>query len=445
MRENIFLRLLVLLLLSGAAQAELRLDPGFGSGGSLVVAASGSRDDRPLLAGLADGRFVVANMAVADVPTVRVARYLADGRLDSGFGNHGVSQVVVAAEHWDTSLVASLKVRSDGGLWLAVTRKSFLGSPPAYSHTLVRLGPDGNPVPGFNGGAALPLPALGSPDNGPLEEMLLQDDAVLLLASIYTAPPQGRFKALRIRADGTPDPGFGVAGLLIAERAGAFSYSWMSVPGGGFQALYTIFNPPELPRQSFWRRYRGDGSLDLTFGSAGEQAVAPGAGRYVANLFALPGGHHLGQGLGCHLFLFDSQGQLLREFESCPGRELIAAQPLGDKLLLVGQDFFGGTPPPGSPLSLRLVDGSGNPVPGFSGEVEGGLPGLYDDRFAAITDRAGRILIGHADNDAIRLYRYQEVGAVASSAVPVPALGAAGLILLLLGLLLPVRRRLRPG
>lgn len=436
----------VLSLFSAVAQAELRLDPAFGNAGTLQVAASATRNDRPLLAELPDGRLVVANMAVADVPTLRVARYLADGRPDSSFGSNGVSNIVVADMHWSTSWVASLKVGSDGGLWLVATRNDFdHGSPPLYAHTLVRLGPDGNPAPGFNGGAALPLPKLDGSDDGPVEEMLLQGDAVLLLVSTYTAPPHGRFRAMRIRADGAPDPAFGMAGLLIAERPGAFAYSWMNVPGGGFQALYTIFNPPEVSRQSFWRRYRADGSLDLAFGDAGEQAVAPGPGRYAVNLFALPGGYQLGQSLDCLLLLFDNQGQLLREFESCPGRELIAAQSLGDKLLLVGQDFFGGTPPPGSPLSLRLVDWSGNPVPGFSGQADGGLPGSYDDRFTVIADRSGRILIGHADNDAIRLYRYLDARGAVLAVAPVPALGPAASGLAVLGLLLLAWRRLRPG
>lgn len=438
--------LAVLLFFSAAVQAELRLDPGFGSGGSLVVAASATRNDRPLLAELPDGRIVVANMAVADVPTLRVARYLADGRPDGSFGSNGVSNVVVADMHWSTSWVASLKVRSDGGLWLVATRNDFdHGSPPLYSHTLVRLGPDGSLVPGFNSGAVLPLSGLSGVLSGPVNEMLAQDGAVLVLSYIYTSPAQGRFKAMRIRTDGTPDPAFGEAGLLVAERAGAHTMNWMSVPGGGFQALYTIFNPPEVARRSFWRRYRVDGSVDLAFGSAGEQPVRPGADRYVGNLISLPGGLQLGQSLDCLLLLFDSQGQLLREFESCPERQLIAAQPLGDKLLLVAQDFFGGTPPPGSPLSLRLVDWSGNPVPGFSGQADGGLPGSYDDRFTVITDRSGRILIGHADNDAIRLYRYLDVRGAAPAAAPVPALGPAAYGLALLGLLLLAWRRLLPG
>lgn len=435
----------VLSLFSAVAQAELRLDPAFGNAGTLQVAASATRNDRPLLAELPDGRLVVANMAVADVPTLRVARYRVDGSLDSSFGNGGVSNVVVAAGDWTSSWVVSLGVQSDGGLWLLVARHNYdHGSPPMYYHALVRLGPNGSLLAGFNGGAVLQLPALSGPVHGTVTEMLVQDEAALLLLDVYTSPPLGQFKAQRIRSDGTLDPAFGAAGLLATARAGAYVTDWIGLPDGGFQALYSTYDGPGLPRQSFWRRHRADGSTDLAFGSAGEQAVAPGAGRYVANLFAVPGGYQLGQGLDCQLFLFDNQGQLLREFDSCPGRELIAAQPLGDKLLLVGQDFFGGTPPPGSPLSLRLVDWSGNPVPGFSGQADGGLPGSYDDRFTVITDRSGRILIGHADNDAIRLYRYLDTRGAVPAVAPVPALGPAAYGLAVLGLLL-LAWRLRPG
>lgn len=447
MHKNIILWWLALsLLLGSTARAELRLDPGFGSGGSLEVAAPAARHGRPQLAELADGRIVVASMAVAGVPTLQVTRYLADGRPDTSFGNGGVSSVVVATGDWTSSWVASLRAQSDGGLWLLIARTNHdAGSPPSYYYALVRLGPNGSLLSGFNGGAVLQLPALSGPVHGAANQMLVRDDAALLLVDVYTSPPLGQFKAQRIRADGTPDPAFGVAGLLASERAGAYATDWIGLPGGGFQALYTTYGGPGQQRQSFWRRYRADGSADLAFGSAGEQAIAPGAGRYATNLIALPGGYQLGQSLGCLLLLFDSQGQLLREFESCPGRELIAVQPLGDKLLFVAQDFFGGTPPPGSPLSLQLVDWSGIPVPGFSGQAEGGLPGSYDDRFTVVTDRAGRILIGHADYDAIRLYRYQDVRGTAPAAAPVPAVSPAGLILMLLGLSLLVRQRLRPG
>jgi hypothetical protein len=433
-----------LVLVGAAAQAEIRPDPAFGSGGSLTVAAPAPRYDSPLLAELDDGRIVVASMDMAVMPTVRVARFLANGAPDSSFGNAGVSRVPVTDKPWNQSWVAQLRAHSDGRLSLLVTRQLYEFSPPIYAHFLVRLRPDGQLDPAFNGGAVLPLPALATPDSGPVSEMLLQDGAILLLSEIYTSPPRGWFRALRVRADGTSDPAFGVNGVVRGERLGAYASDWMGLPGGAFQVLYVTYDGPGLPRRSLWRRYRADGSVDLSFGNAGEQEL-PVSGGYVANLFALPDGSQIGQGIGCLLYLLGAEGQLLREFSPCMVDELVAAQPLGADVLLVRRSFFGGTPPPGSPLSMQLIDRAGNPVPDFGGPPSGGWPGFYNDNFSVITDRAGRILIAQGDFDTVRLHRYLDVRGLPPVAVPVPALTPPWLGVLLLVIVLLARRRLLPG
>ena len=58
-------------------------------------------------------------------------------------------------------------------------------------------------------------------------------------------------------------------------------------------------------------------------------------------------------------------------------------------------------------------------------------------------DRDGRILLARRDAAGLRLFRYLDVRGVPSAA-PVPALGPAGVGLVLLGLLLLARRRLTP-
>ncbi|MCQ4164545.1 hypothetical protein [Tahibacter harae] len=433
------------LLFSAGAQAVMRPDPSFGSGGTAVAdTAPTYYAVTPRLVELADRRLLVGSLLDTPVPTLVVARRLADGAADPAFGSAGVSSVVLGAGSWNFGQLVDLLPQADGGVLALVSWANNVPNGASTASTaLIRLGPDGNPVPGFNGGAPLLLAGLQTIAT----RLLTYGGDVLVFAPVATeSSPAVGFRAMRVRADGTPDPAFGSGGVLSVERAGAQASDWMILPGGGFQVLYSVLGSSGLSAVSnLWQRHRADGSLDTAFGSGGEQASPWPYSQLIDRLNALPGGLQLGVRGDCIKTVLNSYGQPVRELRFCAEGWNFRAQPLGDRLLVSGEQRTFTLPPPSDGTYLWLVDWSAAADVGFGNQPDRSWrpPDQPHDSFAVTADRDGRILLARRDAAGLRLFRYLDVRGVPSAA-PVPALGPAGVGLVLLGLLLLARRRLMP-
>lgn len=413
-------------------------DRSFGSGGEAVVETAPTRHDS--IQRLADRRLLVASLLGAPAPALVVARRLADGAADQAFGSTGVSNVVLGAGRWNAGKLVDLLPQADGGAQALVWWTNYVADGvTTASNARVRLGPDGHLAPGFNGGARLLLNGL----QASAARLLAYGSDVLVFAPVATeSSAVVGFRAMRIRADGTPDATFGGGGVLSVERTGSKASDWMVLPGGGFQVLYEVSGASgQSPAFNLWRRYRADGVPDMAFGSAGEQASPWPYGQLIDRLNALPGGLRLGVEGGCVKTVLDSYGQPVRELRFCAKSSNFHAQPLGGRLLVSGEQRTAAPPPPGDGTDLWRVD--------WSGTADGGFGNLPDrswrppdppgDSFAVTAGHDGRILLARRDGAGRRLFRDLDVRGVALAA-PVPALGPAGLGLALLGLLLLARR-----
>lgn len=438
--------LVAALLFSAGAQAVMQPDPGFGSGGTVLVETAPTHYDiTPRLVELGDRRLLAASLLDAPGPTLVVTRRLADGAADPAFGSAGVSNVVLGADSWNAARLVDLLPQADGGALALVWWGNYVPNGVSTAlNALVRLGPDGNLAPGFNSGAPLLLSDLQTS----AARLLNYGSDVLVFAPVATeSSPAVGFRAMRIRADGTRDPAFGSGGVLSVERAGSVAADWMILPGGGFQVLYRVLSQPGLSSASnLWRRYRADGSLDTAFGDGGEQALPWLRNRLIEHLIALPGGYQLGAQIPCALVLLDSQGQPVRDFLFCGDDRNFRVQPLGDKLLFSGEDRSFEPPPLSDGTYLRLMDWSGNVDTGFGSPQSHSWrpPDQPSDSFGVAADREGRIVLARRDDAGLRLFRYLDVRGVPSAA-PVPALGSAGVGLILLGLVLLAYRCLSPN
>lgn len=446
--KDIFCRglLAAALLFSAGAQAVMQPDPGFGSGGTVLVETAPTHYDiTPRLVELGDRRLLAASLLDAPAPTLVVTRRLADGAADPAFGSAGVSNVVLGAGSWNAGRLVDLLPQADGGALALVWWANYVpNGVSTTSNALVRLGPDGNLAPGFNGGAPLLLNDLQTA----AARLLTYGSDVLVFAPVATeSSPAVGFRAMRIRADGTPDPAFGSGGVLSVQRAGSQASDWMILPGGGFQVLYSELSSSGFSAISnLWQRYRADGSLDTAFGNAGEQTSPWPYSQLIDRLNALPGGLQLGVRGGCIKTVLDSYGQPVRELRFCAEDWNFRAQPLGDKLLVSGEQRTFTLPPPSDGTYLWSLDWSGTADVGFGNQPNRSWrpSDQPTDSFAVTADRDGRIVLARRDGAGLRLFRYLDVRGVPSAA-PVPALGPAGLGLVLLGLLLLAYRRLLPA
>jgi len=345
---------------------------------------------------LPSGRILAAGSIVVFVPETReapgrayveqvaVARFEHDGRLDSSFGNGGVVKLKDAAGAPGERFLG-LAPRADDGAAVIV-----LDSPPlpwgeAATHsgsTIVGLGGDGRPDPGFGVGGKVRLA------DASVLAFDAQPDGGLLVAGDRWGPalsPGGARKsdlfAYRYTPGGQLDPAFGggdgrfdvdlgeidLLGDMLVEGDGSI------VLGGSSSLLRTPnclrFHDscPEAPRLL---GLTPQGALDPSFGEGGlfplDELASPygsfDGGIGVKALAARPGGGmFIGGGSGTAAFIvalsaagaLDSsfgEGGILRELDSHPSRAGVRTLTIDDRgrILVAGgtdADVAGFAPP----------------------------------------------------------------------------------------------------
>lgn len=239
------------------------------------------------LAVLADGRFVVAGTAVPRGEThpvyLQLRRFNADGSPDPGFG--------FSLQHdGDIALSArSLLALPDGSLLLAYTLAN--ASSPSDTYTrLIKLGPSGDPAPGFS-----PFsfdPSLGA-DNAHV--LALQADGRILMAGSRPNPSGNGERvavALRLQADGDIDTGFASSGYFSQGALASPNQfqTFLAEPGftavglladGHIQLVGTASNVFSGASELLMVRLRADGSRDPDFNAGQPRLYAHRVGNNV--------------------------------------------------------------------------------------------------------------------------------------------------------------------
>jgi uncharacterized delta-60 repeat protein len=240
-------------------------DDSFGVAGSVTVSFdlpfSGGYlgDDYPkAIALLPDGRFVVAGQSLGQSSQCSfgcesnflMARFNADGRLDSSFGNNGkvVSASVLGAD--------SLARQSDGKL--VVVGNQNIGRAQIWTLELHRFNVDGSRDTSF-------AAAIACAGNGTFR--LTPDDKMVIVASIpaaYADPANHPgFCVARLNADGSPDRTFATQGKTTVKAGINVSLGDVVVDAAG---AITVFGKSTV---GMLFRLTANGHLDTTFGQAG--------------------------------------------------------------------------------------------------------------------------------------------------------------------------------
>ena len=165
-----------------------------------------------------DGRLLVAGRSTT--AGAIVARLRSNGTLDPSFGG-GDGRVALPGG----GSASAVLVQPDGKLLVAGNAAG------AEAMTVNRLLPDGTPDLGFGGGDGV-----ATVDVAPLADSAagaaLQPDGRIVLAGSSQA--SGDMAVARLLADGSPDPGFGSAGIATVDfGAAAFGFAVALQPDGG--------------------------------------------------------------------------------------------------------------------------------------------------------------------------------------------------------------------
>jgi uncharacterized delta-60 repeat protein len=260
-------------------------DPSFGNDG--VVAHSLGDGAYPSVNGIA----VQPDWKIVVVAGGWLARYLPDGSPDPSFGNGGYVQTPYAPE--------AIALQPDGKIVVAAGTSFGDSSPPdigGSEFTLTRFNPDGSPDTSFGtDGTATTIISQGQAQcfgdawvASANALAILPGGAILAAgsASFFSGcagDGSSAFALVRYTPDGSLDPTFGAAGIVQTTFTGDDGLSGIAgQPDGKIVATGIGLGQGhgQEVAEMVLARYKPDGSLDPSFGTAGKVMTRQKLGYY---------------------------------------------------------------------------------------------------------------------------------------------------------------------
>jgi uncharacterized delta-60 repeat protein len=240
--------------------ADGTMDTTFGNSGVLTTDFAGAGDQAYCLAIQPDGRIVVAGYAVVNgAASFAIARYLPTGALDTSFNNTGKATALVGTDNDGAYGVALLP----GGK-VVVVGFSIVGSDQQCG--IICWNSDGSLDTSFNGNGKLRLP-FGTGSAYGKAVIAESDGRIILLTGT-----SNELTLARLNPDGTLDTTFhGDGRISIGFGSGGVSPGGIALQSDGKLVVsgYSV----TLPFQLVAARLNPDGSLDTNFGTNGKQAT----------------------------------------------------------------------------------------------------------------------------------------------------------------------------
>jgi uncharacterized delta-60 repeat protein len=251
------------------------LDPSFGTGGSIDLDFRSGAPFFLTVAVAPDGRIVVASTPQSS-PDVQVRRYLPNGTPDASFGANGQTAVIPPHPHF----YSTLAVQPDGRI-VIVTDGGGSGL------QIARLSSDGTVDPGFGGGGVGDV-ELGrrrfagdvhAPYGLEWRPLSLPDGRIRLPVGVGPRERVTRMGVVGLTANGHAERRFGRQGLALGPRiavseGGEFPRVAVADAAGSLLVAASTASGDDLSGEdgSIVRRFRRNGTLDLSFGRHGVMA-----------------------------------------------------------------------------------------------------------------------------------------------------------------------------
>jgi uncharacterized delta-60 repeat protein len=261
------------------------LDPSFGLGGKVVTDLFGPGENwAHAVAIQADGKLVVAGTSGDETGgDFALARYTADGRLDPSFGSGGTVVTEVGASGEDSA--SALAIQADGKIVAAGRSGYDVDGEIASDFALARYTADGRLDPSFGSGGKV-VDDLGDGTDDSASEVGIQPDGKLLAAGYSnTGGRHAHFALARYAADGRPDPGFGSGGKVLTDfGSSGDSQAWALAVRADGKPVAAGASDARRSYDFALAGYTADGRLDRSFGANGKVLTdfAPAVTRVVS-------------------------------------------------------------------------------------------------------------------------------------------------------------------
>lgn len=246
--------------------ADGSLDTTFGTNGERTTPAGTVGGLASAVALQPDGKIVVAGTALdgSNTAEIELARYNPDGSLDNSLGGHGTVYTTLLGDDSATGVA----IQPDGKIIVAGTASD---GKTVSEFALVRYDANGTLDSTFaEQGAALTPMGTG---NSVADALVQQPDGKLVVAgyTLGTLASDYNFAVARYTASGTLDQTFGTGGKVVTQVAGGGLARAVALQPDG----KIILAGEALTSASFALvRYSTNGSPDTSFGSAGEMITA---------------------------------------------------------------------------------------------------------------------------------------------------------------------------
>jgi uncharacterized delta-60 repeat protein len=254
--------------------ADGTLDSTFGDGGLARLDIGSTNDIAFSLIQQDDDKLVIAGAAISGGFYRQVfARFNANGTLDTTFGTGGTT--LTNFGEGSGSWANDIAQQPDGKL-VAIGQVSELAS---RDFSIVRLSENGVLDPLFDGDGILAIDFDGNEDVA-TTVALQADDAIV--AAGFTTSAEGRVSAalLRVNADGSPDNSFGIAGKAVIDMGGQSLLNSIAVQADGrLIATGTRFGA-DGGQDMILARFNSDGALDTSYGIDGVATADFGTGSF---------------------------------------------------------------------------------------------------------------------------------------------------------------------
>ena len=262
--------------------ADGDLDTSFGTGGKVVTSILSQDDFAHSVAIQSDGKIVVAGETKnGTADAFALARYNADGTLDTSFGNADGKVITNSANNSEHAY--SLAIQSDGKILLA----GASGNAGDYDDfALARYNTDGSLDTSFGTGGKVVTSFMSQDDI--VRSVAIQSDGKIVVAGETKNGTFDEFALARYNADGTLDTSFGNAGgkvITNSNNNGDHAYS-VAIQSDGKILLAGASDNTGNDDFALYR-YDADGSLDSSFGTGGKVVTAIGGGDDIGTSVAI--------------------------------------------------------------------------------------------------------------------------------------------------------------
>ena len=251
--------------------ADGTLDSSFGTAGIVLTdAGNGSNTDRATsLVIQADGKIVAGGYSYfSDHNDFTVVRYNSNGTLDDSFGQNGVVQTNIEGNGYN--MINCLALQADG--------KIVAGGYDFTKFALVRYNTDGS-LDGSFGSAGVVTTSVGWHNtNGP-NSIVIQPNGQILAGGSTDANGSMDFMLVRYNSNGDLDAAFGAGGVVLTDIGGGDSITALALQANG-KILAVGPSSTADTNQFALVRYNSDGSFDKGFGSEGKVLTTIGSGLF---------------------------------------------------------------------------------------------------------------------------------------------------------------------